>query len=125
MSLSKFALVAVSVTAAVASMMGAPAGAMASDWCFLACQDDAPLPPPVRRTIRSREVVEPDVYTIVRRPSVYGNITHVRQGGRWVPYAGDEDDGRILLRPYKNIAVHTPPRVQHARERVIVQPEGN
>lgn len=51
----------------------------------------------------------------------------VKRGRRWAErtapvYAWEED--RVLLRPYKNIAIHTPPYVRRTRERAAIQPEG-
>jgi hypothetical protein len=121
MSLSKIAVIAVSAAVTFASFTVAPATAQAGDWCFL-CTSDAPPPPPVRRTYRDRVVVEPGEYSVVRRPSVYGRKVYVREGRRWVPYEGDDE--RVLLRPYKNVVLRTPPVIRHTRERYIIQPEG-
>jgi hypothetical protein len=121
MSLTKFALVAVSVVTGFAGLTATPSGALAGESCWF-CSEEAPLPPPVQRTIRNREVVEPGEYSVVRKPSLYGRKIYVRERNRWVPYEGSDD--RVLLRPYKNIVLRTPPRLRHTRERVIIQPEG-
>ncbi len=51
----------------------------------------------------------------------------VSKGRRWAErtapvYAWSEE--RVLLRPYKNIAIYTPSHVLITRERVAIQPEG-
>ena len=66
------------------------------------------VPRPVHRTYIRRDVVEPGVYEVQRRPSVYG----------WTP-----DGRRILLRPYKNIAHFERPYIAWYRERLTIQPE--
>jgi hypothetical protein len=65
-------------------------------------------PRPVHRTYIRRDVAEPGVYEVQRRPSVYG----------WT-----EDGRRILLRPYKNGAHFQRPYIAWYRERLTIQPE--
>lgn len=120
MSMKKFAVLIASAVASVAATAAIPSDAYAGDWCFFTCSD-APPPPPVRKTIRSRVVVEPGVYTVVRNPSLYGRIECEQENGRWVNFTGCDD--RILLRPYKNILLRTPPAVRYTRDRYLIQPE--
>jgi len=65
-------------------------------------------PRPVHRTYIQRDVVEPGVYEVQRRPSLYG----------WTA-----DGRRILLRPYKNITHFQRPYIAWYRERLTVYPE--
>jgi len=66
------------------------------------------VPRPVHRTYIRRDVVEPGVYEVQRRPSVYG----------WTP-----DGRRILLRPYKNVTHFQRPYIAWYREHLTIQPE--
>jgi hypothetical protein len=76
------------------------------------CYVQAP-PRPVYRSYIRRDVVEPGVYDVARKPSLYG----------WVhqPYV----HRRILLRPYKNIAHFQRPYIAFSREHLQIQPEGS
>jgi hypothetical protein len=65
-------------------------------------------PRPVHRTYIQRDVVEPGVYEVQRRPSLYG----------WT-----SDGRRILLRPYKNVTNFQRPYIAWYREHLTIQPE--
>jgi hypothetical protein len=81
------------------------------------CYVKAPLRPVYRTYIR-RDVMEPGVYEVARRPSLYG----------WTYQAAGVPGGyvhrRILLKPYKNIAHFQRPYIAFSRERLTIQPEG-
>jgi hypothetical protein len=65
-------------------------------------------PRPVHRTYIRRDVVEPGVYEVQRRPSLYG----------WTA-----DGRRILLRPYKNVTHFERPYIAWYREHLTILPE--
>ncbi len=77
------------------------------------------------RTIKGRQVK--CKIKLPARTVTFDKKVRVRGGKRWAersaPVYGWAED-RILLKPYKNIAVHTPPYARWTRERAIVQPEG-
>lgn len=71
-----------------------------------------------------------DVRCKVKLPArvvTFEKHVRIKGGKRWAErsapvYAWAED--RILMKPYKNIAVYTPPYARWTRERAVVQPEG-
>ena len=94
----------------------AKAGGSCWDECY-----GGEKPPVVHKTYRKRIQVEQGVYEIARKPSVYG----------WtLPYSGDikgsgygERSRRVLLKPYRNVAIYNRARHVYTSERVAIQPE--
>ena len=80
---------------------------------FADCYVLEPLPA-VRGNYVRRDIVEPGVYEVDRRPSVYG----------WTK-GPDGEPRRILLRPYKNYAHFQRPYIAWSRERPLITPEGH
>ncbi len=71
------------------------------------------------RTYLRRIEVERGVYEIARKPSRYGWVkTRVRINGRY-----KWRKKRVLLRPYKNIAIYRRPHHKYVWERVTIHPE--
>lgn len=92
------------------------------------CWDDCytgEKPPVVYRTYKKRIQVEQGVYEIVRKPALYGwTIPHsgdLKGTGHGAPYA--EGSRRVLLKPYRNIAIYDRARHTYTTERVAIQPE--
>jgi hypothetical protein len=82
---------------------------------FADCWVKVPLRP-IHRTYIHRDVVEPGVYEIERRPSLYG----------WTRYRTADGYAyrRVLIHPYKNAAHFQRPYIAWPREHVTIQPEG-
>jgi hypothetical protein len=113
---AKKSIRALSLTFIVALTANAPFALPAQAECY----EVAPVRP-VHRTYIRRDVAEPGVYGVYRRPPVYG----------WVrTKVCDECDGsaryayrRVLLRPYKNIVDYQRPGIVYSRERLAIMPE--
>jgi hypothetical protein len=77
------------------------------------------------RTINGREVR--CKVKLPARTVTFDKQVLVKRGHRWAertaPVYGYVED-RVLLRPYKNIAIHHPPYVRRYAQRAAVQPEG-
>jgi hypothetical protein len=112
--------------------------------CYGNCYEQVPAPV-MHRTFLRRVTTDPGAYEIDREPSVYGLATRrelVDDGGEWrerpakrilVSRAHGSRlrsapvynyvQKRILLRPYKNIAIYHRARRHYVRERIAIQPE--
>ncbi len=121
-----FALVT-AATAGLAAAGAAPfaATAQAGDYgCRWKCYTEI-SPHPIKRTIVSRVEIQRGLYAIEREPSHYG---WVKRRVKYVdPHTGKRSyrtvKKRILLKPYKNIAVHSPGEYRYVREKVKIYPE--
>jgi hypothetical protein len=116
------AVLSVLLSGALMSSLGgqAKAGGTCWDECY-----GGQKPPVVYKTYKKRIQVEQGVYEVVRKPSLYG----------WtLPYSGDikgsgygaaygERSRRVLLKPYRNIAIYNRARHVYTTERVAIQPE--
>ena len=103
--------------------------------CFWDCYEQDPAPV-IHRTFLRRVEIERGAYEIDREPSLYGLATRRVllddndddwHGARhWKQRSGPRYgyvQKRILLRPYKNIAVYHRARHRYVREHVAIQPE--
>jgi len=92
----------------------------AGDWrCNGPCYD-VPSTQPIHRTFKRQVTIAPGVYEIERRPSLYGWVKHkIRHRDGSYSYVKE----RILLRPYKNIAVYHKADQRYYNERVTIYPE--
>jgi hypothetical protein len=103
--------------------------------CFWDCYEQEPARV-IHRTFLRRVEIERGAYEIDREPSFYGIATRrvlLDDDANWHDsYAGARRSGtrygyvrkRILLRPYKNIAIYHRARHRYVREHVAIQPEG-
>lgn len=117
-------LIAFAVTSAISS-----GGSHAADLgCAWPCYERA-APSQIHRTLTKRVEIERGAYEIAREPSLYGWVEKkvvVSQRHSWKDGGEPEYDTvkkRILLRPYKNIAIYHKAHHEYVRERVIIQPE--
>jgi hypothetical protein len=121
------------VAAACAAMIGVivPAGS-ASAWdhddevqegrpCYVRVR-----PKVVHRTIRRRILIRQGLYESEYKAPLYGEVISSSLHGRGDPDDADDygSDGRMMLRPYRNISIYRPARYRWVTERVAVQPEG-
>ena len=107
------------------ALMGSFAGEAKAGGCWWtsSCETEA-APPVVHRTFKKRIQVEQGVYEVVRTPSVYGWTVPVPPDAKGASFA--EDGGvsrRVLLKPYRNIAVYDRAKHVYTTERVTIQPE--
>lgn len=79
--------------------------------------------PVVHKTFKKRIQVEQGVYEIARRPSLYGWTVPVAGDAKGAGWAGDEGSRRVLLKPYRNVAIYHPAKHIKETERVAIQPE--
>jgi hypothetical protein len=118
------------VAAVLALGMALPTAAQAGgEHCWDDCYREGSAPS-YERTLTRRVEIERGAYEIAREPSLYGWATRrvlVSQPGSWK----DDDEAiyrserkRILIRPYKNIAIYHRARHKYVKERVTIEPEG-
>jgi hypothetical protein len=115
-NISKIWKLAAGAGLALILQVGASAGGERG--CYGNCYEQAPAPV-MHRTFLRRVTTDPGAYEIDREPSVYGLATRrelVDDGVEW-------RQKRILLRPYKNIAIYHRARNHYVRERIAIQPE--
>lgn len=98
------------------------AGEAKAGGCYGGCAPD-PDAPIIHKTYKKRIQVEQGVYEIVRKPSVYGWTVPVPADAKGASYGGGEPSRRVLLKPYRNIAVYNRAQHVYTRERVAIQPE--
>lgn len=94
--------------------------------------------PAYERTWTRRVEIAPGEYEIAREPSLYGWVTRsvvVDKGGDWTGRISYKDGGqyaeptyhtekrRVLLRPYKNIAIYHRAQHEYVKEHVVIEPE--
>jgi hypothetical protein len=126
------------MAAASAIGMGLPTGASkAADLgCNGPCYEEAVPGPAYHRTLTRRVEIEKGAYEIAREPSLYGWVVErvpEYGGGGPVSYKDSGDDAaptyreekkrRILIRPYKNVAIYHRARHEYVKERVVIEPE--
>jgi hypothetical protein len=110
--------------AALAAFMGCAvigfgtAPAKAGGGCWSECEE---RPPVVYKKFKKRIQVEPGVYEVVRVPSVYGWATPIDPRTKR-PIEG-YPPRRVLLKPYKNIAIYNRARHVYTKEHVAVEVE--
>ena len=100
---------------------------LAGERCAAECYGRVPEPV-IHRTFKRRITTERGAYEIRREPARYGWVKRrvlVDGGDGWhdrpvYKYVKE----RILLKPYKNIAVYYPERAYYTREHVTIHPEG-
>jgi hypothetical protein len=84
----------------------------------------------IYRTFRRRILIREGSYETVYTPPLYGEVVRSSvfgTGDRGVEgvMADDPASGaRVLLKPYRNIAIYHPARYRWITERVAIQPEG-
>lgn len=125
MSTRRF-LNALSVLAGGALMFSFAGQAQAGGCWWGGCESEV-KPPVVYKTFKRRDQVEQGVYEIVRKPSVYGwTVPHyVDDSAKGAAYADHSKEGsrRVLLKPYKNVAIYHRAKHVYSSERVVIQPE--
>jgi hypothetical protein len=103
------------------------AGQVQAGGCWSAGCGTEEKPPIVYKTFKKRTQVEQGVYEIVRQPSLYGWTVPAygadAKGAGYTGYAVEGGSRRVLLKPYKNIAIYHRARHVHSTERVAIQPE--
>lgn len=86
-------------------------------------------PQPIHRTLTKRVEIEPGAYEIARDPSLYGWVEKKVVVSRRYSWKDDAEPiyrtekKRILLRPYKNIAIYHRAQHEYVREHVTIRPE--
>jgi hypothetical protein len=92
--------------------------------CWWSGCDSEPTSPVVHRTFKKRIQVEQGVYEITREPSLYGWTVPVPADAKGASWAeGENVSRRVLLKPYKNIAIYHRAKHVYTTERVAIEPE--
>jgi hypothetical protein len=127
MGVPRFRMLAAAIFAlGIALPTAARAG---GDRCWHDCYREGSAPS-YERTFTRRVEIERGAYEIAREPSLYGWATRqvlVSRPGSWKDYGEESyrhERRRILIRPYKNIAIYHRARHKYVKERVTIEPEG-
>jgi hypothetical protein len=81
--------------------------------------------PLIHRTFKRRIQVVQGVYEVARKPALYGWTVPADATAKGASYSDGYGDvsRRVLLRPYRNIAIYHRAKNVYVTERVAIQPE--
>ncbi len=109
------------------ALIGSFAGEAQAGGCWDGCVTNEPNPPIIHRTFKHRIQVEQGVYEIAREPALYGWVVPGDPTAKGAAYADDGRYGtpgrRVLIKPYRNIAIYHRAKHIYPTERVAIQPE--